>query len=81
LVNVLSDVPDCYWDLERVPKSVKTVMHLRAWVGQREKEMDTCMETARENPLRGGFESGAVTSHIHSRKEDLARKNTVWIVT
>ncbi|MGD8368472.1 MAG: universal stress protein [Desulfobacterales bacterium] len=73
LFNVFSDVPDCYWDLEREPKSVKTVRHVRAWVGQKKKEMETYMETAREILLRGGGEGRAVSIRIHSRKKGVAR--------
>jgi nucleotide-binding universal stress UspA family protein len=73
LFNVFSDVPDCYWDLEREPKSVRTVRHVRAWVGQKKKEMEAYMEKAREILLRGGFDGVAVATRIHSRKKGVAR--------
>jgi nucleotide-binding universal stress UspA family protein len=73
LFNVFSDVPDCYWDLEREPKSVKTVRHVRAWVVQKKKEMEDYLESARQILLRGGFDRKAISVSLHSRKKGVAR--------
>ena len=73
LFNVFSDVPDCYWDLEREPKSVKIVRHVRAWVVQKKKEMEEYLESARQILLRGGFDGKAISVTLHSRKKGVAR--------
>ncbi len=31
LFHVFNSVPECYWDLGREPKSVKTAIHIKAW--------------------------------------------------
>jgi nucleotide-binding universal stress UspA family protein len=73
LFNVFSDVPDCYWDLEREPKSVKSVRHVRAWIHQRKKEMDAYMDNARQILLRNGFPPENIVIKIHARKKGVAR--------
>lgn len=73
LFNVFSDVPECYWDLEREPKSVKAALHVRAWVSQKKKEMEEYMEKARQILLRGGFAPDAISVQIQSRKKGVAR--------
>jgi len=73
LFNVFSDVPDCYWDLEREPKSVKAALHVRAWVSQKKKEMDAYMNDARRILTQGGFEPKSVAVKVHARKKGVAR--------
>lgn len=73
LFNVFSDVPDCYWDLEREPKSVKAVRHVRAWINERKKEMDAYMENARQRLLRNNFPSENIVIKIRPRKKGVAQ--------
>jgi nucleotide-binding universal stress UspA family protein len=73
LFHVFSDVPDCYWDMEREPKSVKAVRHVRAWINERKKEMDAYMDKARQILLRNGFPSENIEIKIRPRKKGVAR--------
>ena len=73
LFNVFSGVPDSYWDLEKEPKSVKAVVHVRAWEAERKKEMQEFMEKAQQILSTSGFSKAAVTMKIHKRRKGIAR--------
>ena len=47
LYHVFQGVPNCYWDLEREPKSVKVVASVRSWQVQQRKQLDIYMQKAR----------------------------------
>ena len=37
LFHVFNSIPEAYYDLEKEPKSVKVVRHVRAWEAQQKK--------------------------------------------
>jgi nucleotide-binding universal stress UspA family protein len=73
LYHVFSAVPEAYWDLEREPKSVKTVKYMRAWQAEQQKQMQQYMQQARQILLDSGFAKEAVDIKLHNRKKGVAR--------
>ncbi len=73
LFNVFSGVPESYWDLEREPKSVKSVKYVRAWEIQQLKDTQEFMDKARQALVRSGFSSDQVEIKIQHRKKGIAR--------
>jgi len=73
LFNVFSGVPESYWDLEREPKSVKSVKYVRAWEVQQKKKTEEFMEQARNTLIRSGFPKALVDVKIQQRKKGIAR--------
>ena len=73
LFHVFSTVPESYWDLEKVPKSVKAIKYVRAWESQQRKEIVKYMDKARKILLAAGFSDEKVAIDIHSRKKGIAR--------
>ena len=61
LFNVFNGVPESYWDLEREPKSVKSVKYVRAWAVQQLKDTQEFMDKARQALVRSGFPSDLMT--------------------
>jgi nucleotide-binding universal stress UspA family protein len=73
LFNVFSGVPESYWDLEREPKSVKSVKYVRAWEVQQKKKIEEFMGHARNVLIRSGFPEALVEIKIQHRKKGVAR--------
>jgi nucleotide-binding universal stress UspA family protein len=73
LFNVFSGVPESYWDLEREPKSVKSVKYVRAWEVQQKKKIKEFMGQARNVLIRSGFPEAQVDVKIQQRKKGIAR--------
>jgi len=73
LFHVFSSVPDCYWDMEREPKSVKMMPQLRAWERTKRKEIESHMEKAVEILRTAGFQEDGITVKIQNRKKGIAR--------
>ncbi len=73
LLNVFSGVPESYWDLEREPKSVKSVNYVRAWEAQQKKNIEEFMARARDSLIRAGFPEAQIEVKIQQRKKGIAR--------
>ena len=73
LFNVFSGVPESHWDLEREPKSVKSVKYVRAWEVQQKKKIEEFMGQARNVLIRAGFPEARVDVKIQHRKKGIAR--------
>ena len=73
LFHVFIGVPNCYWDLEREPKSVKVVAGVRSWQIQQRKQIDTYMEKARMHLIRSGFSPSDITVKVSNKKRGVAR--------
>jgi nucleotide-binding universal stress UspA family protein len=73
LFHVFNSIPDAYYDLEREPKSVKVVKHVRSWEVQQKKNMREFMENARKTLLDAGHADAAVDIKIQNRKKGVAR--------
>ncbi|UCF94929.1 MAG: universal stress protein [Desulfobacterales bacterium] len=72
LRHVFSGVPEAYWDLEKAPKSVKTVPYVRAWQSEQRRRMQEYMQKARQILLQAGFRDDAVEVRLQDRKKDIA---------
>jgi len=73
LFNVFNGVPESYWDLEREPKSVKSVKYVRAWEVQQLKDTQEFMDKARQALVRSGFPNEKIDIKIQHRKKGVAR--------
>ncbi|MFZ0613122.1 MAG: universal stress protein [Desulfobacterales bacterium] len=73
LMHVFSGVPESYWDLEREPKSIKSVKYVRAWEAEQKKKIEEFMGRARDTVIRAGFPEAQVDVKIQPRKKGIAR--------
>jgi nucleotide-binding universal stress UspA family protein len=73
LFNVFDGIPESYWDLEREPKSVKSVKYVRAWEKQKLKETEDFMEKARQTLVRSGYPEEKIKVKIQPRINGIAR--------
>jgi nucleotide-binding universal stress UspA family protein len=73
LFHVFNSIPDAYYDLEKEPKSVKVVRHVRSWEAQQKKNIRKYMDEARQMLLDAGHADPAVDIKIQNRKKGVAR--------
>jgi len=73
LFHVFNSIPEAYYDLEKEPKSVKVVRHVRSWEIQQKKAIKEYMERARQKLIAAGFAETAVDVRIQNRKQGVAR--------
>ncbi len=73
LFHVFNKVPECYYDLSREPKSIRTAPQVRAWEREYKKSMVESMQTARGILYKAGFPESAVEVCIRNRKKGIAR--------
>ena len=73
LFHVFNSIPDAYYDLEKEPKSVKVVRHVRSWESQQRKAIEAYMQDARQMLLDAGHAETAVDIKIQNRKKGVAR--------
>lgn len=73
LFHVFNRIPECYLDLAKEPKSVKTVPHARAWEIEQRKNMEATLEKARQMLWQAGFSKDSVKITIQNRKRGVAR--------
>jgi nucleotide-binding universal stress UspA family protein len=73
LYHVFNSIPESYYDIEREPKSVKAVRHVRAWETEQRKIIRRYMDDARKVLTDGGHSPEAVSINIHDRRRGVAR--------
>jgi nucleotide-binding universal stress UspA family protein len=73
LFHVFNSIPDAYYDMEKEPKSVKVVRHVRSWEVNRKKETEKCMQAAKENLIAAGHAEAAIEIKIRNRRNGVAR--------
>lgn len=73
LFHIFGNVPECYWDIEKEPKSIKTVPHMLAWETQMRKNAKDFMEKCRDILLVSGYSPEQITIKIQNRKKGIAR--------
>ncbi len=71
--QVMSKVPEVFWDLGRDPAWEKKIASLRAWEQQQETLAAGFMNTSLECFKEAGFNPGSVTTKIGRQKEGIAR--------
>ena len=73
LYHVFNAIPDAYYDLEKEPKSVKVVRHVRSWEVEQKKKIKQFMADARQMLLDAGHADPTVDIKIENRKKGVAR--------
>jgi nucleotide-binding universal stress UspA family protein len=73
LHNIITRVPECYYDLKKEPFSYNITSQVRAWEMGYKGKMQTFMDKARMKLLTSGFKPEAVTAVIADRKAGIAR--------
>jgi nucleotide-binding universal stress UspA family protein len=73
LFHVFNSIPDAYYDLEKEPKSVRVVRHVRSWEAQQKKNIRKYMDDARQMLLSAGHAEPAVDINIQARRKGVAR--------
>jgi nucleotide-binding universal stress UspA family protein len=73
LFHVFNGVPESYWDLEKDPRSTRTVQQVKAWEVEQKKKIRQYMEIATQFLLKAGFSEKNVTVKIQHRKKGIAR--------
>jgi nucleotide-binding universal stress UspA family protein len=73
LFHVFNSIPDAYYDLEKEPKSVKVVRHVRSWEAEQKKTIRKYMDDAKQMLLDAGHAEPAVDVKIQNRKKGVAR--------
>lgn len=71
--QVMSKVPEVFWDLGKDPAWQKKIESLRAWEKQQETVTTDFMNSALELFTEAGFKPGSVTAKIGRQKEGIAR--------
>lgn len=73
LYNVISAVPECYYDLKNMDFSGKTISEVRAWELSHRKKIQNFMEKAKQMLMTWGFKSEAIIISIEKRYSGTAR--------
>ncbi len=73
LFHVFNSIPDAYYDLEKEPKSVKVVRHVRSWEAEQKKKIKAFMADARRMLMEAGHADPAVDIKVQNRKKGVAR--------
>jgi nucleotide-binding universal stress UspA family protein len=73
LHNVITKVPECYYDLGKEPFSYKYTSRVRAWEQEYKSQMEQFMAKARVMLISAGFKPDAIRTIIAPRKLGIAR--------
>lgn len=73
LFHVFNSIPEAYYDLEKEPKSVRVVTHVRSWEVSQKKTIRQYMETSRQLLIDAGHADVDVEVKIRNRKKGVAR--------
>lgn len=73
LLNIISSVPDCYYDIKKDPSSNRALSQVRAWEYGHRAEMEGFMDEARMMLITSGYKSKNITISIKKKKNGVAR--------
>ena len=73
LFHVFNKIPNAYYDLEKEPKSVRVVSHVRSWEASQKKEAQRYMKEAKALLVAAGHDERAVEIKIQNRRIGIAR--------
>lgn len=73
LHNVITKVPECYYDLKKEPFSYKITSQVRAWEAGYKAQMEVFMKKSRMMLISAGFPPEAIHIIIAPRKKGIAR--------
>lgn len=73
LYNVISTVPDCYYDLQKEPFNAGTLSRVKAWELSYKLRMENFMQESRRMLVNAGFKPEAVTISLEKINKGTAR--------
>lgn len=73
LFNVLTKVPESFWDLEKEPGYQYRIINITEWETQTERMIRDFMTKAKDFLVDAGFAESAVEEKIQERREGVAR--------
>ena len=73
LFHVFSGVPECFWDLESEAVGAASAKQMRAWEGQRKREIKAYMSRAEQQLISLGIPEASIETVIHNRQKGVAR--------
>jgi nucleotide-binding universal stress UspA family protein len=73
LLNVYSQVPEAYWDLQKMPQYRRRLGEISAWEMQEKRASDKNLQDARRVLLDAGFSDRAVILKSARRQRGIAR--------
>lgn len=73
LFNVMTKIPESFWDLQKEPAFYHRIANIKAWEMQQENIINVFMENARQLLLSAGFPDDSFTLTIHERQDGIAR--------
>jgi nucleotide-binding universal stress UspA family protein len=73
LYHVLNPMPECFWDMQRIPQTQKSISELIGWE-ERQKELITRgSQNICQHLIKVGFEEDRIEVKIHHRNAGIAR--------
>ncbi|MFH2092370.1 MAG: universal stress protein [Pseudomonadota bacterium] len=73
LHNVITKVPECFYDLKNDPFSSKTTAQVFAWELEHKSQIETFMDKSQQMLISAGFDPEAIRVVIAQRKRGIAR--------
>ena len=73
LHNIITKVPECYYDLKKEPFSYRVTSQVKAWELGYKAKIEEFMEKARMMLIAAGFKPEAISVVIQKRKKGIAR--------
>ncbi|MGA7875847.1 MAG: universal stress protein [Desulfoferrobacter sp.] len=73
LFNVMTKIPESFWDLQKEPAFYHKIANIKAWEIQQEKIIQDFMESAGQLLVGAGFPKDSFSVNIHERQEGIAR--------
>ncbi len=73
LFNVMTKIPESFWDLQKEPAFYHKIANIKAWEIQQEKIIKDFMESAGQLLVDAGFPKDSFSVNIHERQEGIAR--------
>jgi nucleotide-binding universal stress UspA family protein len=73
LHNIITRIPECYYDLRKDPSSYSAASRMMAWEHGYRSQMDAFMETAKTRLIDAGYRPDAVHTMIAQRKHGIAQ--------
>jgi len=73
LHNIITRVPECYYDLKKDPISSNAISQVEAWKHGYRSDMEAFMEEAKKKLIASGFKQERINIRIEDRKDGIAR--------
>ena len=73
LHNIITRIPQCYYDLRKDPSSYSAASRMMAWEYGYRTQMESFMEKATARLIDAGYRPEAIHTMISSRKKGIAQ--------